>query len=309
MKKITLLFPGSYMDYRKIDEDMQEEYRAAVETGLYHTILFNYDEWVAGGSLRMTEREASSETYCAVYRGWMLKPEDYLRLFEELSDKGIRLLTTPREYDNLHLFPNVYPFIKKDTAGMIYFADGKVDVDAVKKKFRRFMVKDSVKSVKGTEFPAFFGQDITQAEFNDWMQVFYKYRGDLMTGGICIKEYLDLKRYADRTNEFRAFMQTIRSSVYAGIPFSRITQKCRPQTLLKDTAVFPVLIIRLTMLSLWTAHGRFWKPVTAAYQACHPGRNLLFITGLCTMRFQGACLISSLSTEEKKGVEPMGARN
>ena len=36
------------------------------------------------------------------------------------------------------------------------------------------------------------------------------------------------------------FMQTIRSSVYAGIPFSRITQKCRPQTLLKDTAVFPV---------------------------------------------------------------------
>ena len=37
MKKMTLLFPGSYMDYRKIDEDMQEEYRAAVETGLYHT--------------------------------------------------------------------------------------------------------------------------------------------------------------------------------------------------------------------------------------------------------------------------------
>ena len=86
MKKMTLLFPGSYMDYRKIDEDMQEEYRAAVKTGLYHTIIFNYDEWVAGGSLRMTEKEASSETYCAVYRGWMLKPEEYLRLFEELSD-------------------------------------------------------------------------------------------------------------------------------------------------------------------------------------------------------------------------------
>lgn len=155
MKKMTLLFPGSYMDYRKMDEDMQEEYRAAVETGLYHTILFNYDEWVAGDSLRMTEKEASPDSYCVVYRGWMLKPEEYLRLFEELSDKGIRLLTTPREYDNLHLFPNVYPFIKKDTAGMIYFADGKVDVDAVKKKFRRFMVKDSVKSVKGTEFPVF----------------------------------------------------------------------------------------------------------------------------------------------------------
>ena len=37
------------------------------------------------------------------------------------------------------------------------------------------------------------------------MEVFYKYRGHLLTGGICIKEYLDLKRYGDRTNEYRVF--------------------------------------------------------------------------------------------------------
>ncbi|MDE5823721.1 MAG: ATP-grasp domain-containing protein, partial [Lachnospiraceae bacterium] len=28
---------------------------------------------------------------------------------------------------------------------------------------------------------------------------------DLLTGGICIKEYLDLKKYGDRSNEFRVF--------------------------------------------------------------------------------------------------------
>lgn len=37
------------------------------------------------------------------------------------------------------------------------------------------------------------------------MKVFYKYRSDLLTGGICIKEYVDLKKYADHTNEWRVF--------------------------------------------------------------------------------------------------------
>jgi len=67
------------------------------------------------------------------------------------------------------------------------------------------MVKDSVKSVKGTEFPSYFDQTTTQDEFDEWMKVFYKYRGDLLTGNICIKEYLDLKKYAGATNEFRVF--------------------------------------------------------------------------------------------------------
>ena len=37
------------------------------------------------------------------------------------------------------------------------------------------------------------------------MEVFYKYRGNLLTGGICIKEYLNLKHYSNHTNEYRVF--------------------------------------------------------------------------------------------------------
>lgn len=37
------------------------------------------------------------------------------------------------------------------------------------------------------------------------MEKFYKYRGDLYTGGICIKEYLDLKKYSGKTNGYRVF--------------------------------------------------------------------------------------------------------
>lgn len=97
-------------------------------------------------------------------------------------------------------------FVKDDTAKMsVYPLHEKINIEDVKKQFTRFMVKDYVKSVKGTEFPKYFDQTITQADFNNWMEVFYKYRGDLLTGGICIKEYLDLKQYGNRTNEYRVF--------------------------------------------------------------------------------------------------------
>lgn len=203
MSRMTLLFPGSYINYREIEEDMQEEYFAAEETGLFRTVLFNYDEWLAGDLLRIRSDEAIINP--VIYRGWMLKPYEYEELYLTLELQGIQLLTSPEEYQNLHLFPNVYPDIREDTAGMMIFEDGDVDVETVKRAFPRFMVKDSVKSAKGTAFPAFFDRTVTQQEFDEWMQVFYKYRGDLLTGGICIKEYLDLKRYDGKTNEFRVF--------------------------------------------------------------------------------------------------------
>lgn len=37
------------------------------------------------------------------------------------------------------------------------------------------------------------------------MDLFYEYRGDLLTEGICIKEYRDFKQYDSHTNEYRAF--------------------------------------------------------------------------------------------------------
>ena len=203
MKKRTLLYPGSYDDYRIIEDDMREEYNAASDTGLFHIILFNYDGWLAGDRLKLTN--AGEVTDHVIYRGWMLKPEEYLALYKQLESRGITLLTSPDEYDALHMFPNVYPLIRKDTAGMMYFEDGHVDLGKVKTRFPRFMVKDCVKSVKGTDFPAFFDRSVTQPEFDNRMELFYKYRGDLLTGGICIKEFLDLKRYGDRTNEFRVF--------------------------------------------------------------------------------------------------------
>lgn len=199
-----ILFPSSYFNASKVDEDLQKEYEAVLATGLFKTAVFGYDKWFNEGKLIISGEPA--EEHYAVYRGWMMKPEQYERFYKLLQEKNIKLVTDPAQYKLMHIFPNVYDCVKSDTAKMEVFPlHSQIDVELLKKSFGRFMVKDYVKSVKGTEFPRFFDQSITQEEFDRWMQVFYQYRGDLLTGGICIKEFLDLKRYGERTNEYRVF--------------------------------------------------------------------------------------------------------
>ena len=200
----VILFPSSFFSLSKVDEDLQQEYDAVVATGLFEVALFGYDKWFDEDKLVL--KNAPEEEHLAVYRGWMMKPDQYERFYDQLLKQNIRLITEPEQYRRMHIFPNVYGSVKDDTAKMEVFPlHSQIDVESLKKSFDRFMVKDYVKSVKGTEFPKYFDRSVTQEDFDKWMEVFYKYRGELLTGGICIKEYLDLKMYGGKTNEYRVF--------------------------------------------------------------------------------------------------------
>ena len=200
----TILFPSSYNSTKQIDEDFVQEYDAVCENPQLHPILFGYDAWFNENKLRLSEKPETD--VFAVYRGWMMQPDQYKDFFDRLTEHHIHLLTTPEMYERMHMFPLIYPQIQEDTARIMTFPlHTKIDVELLKRTFRRFMVKDYVKSVKGIEFPAFFDETVTQEDFDRWMEVFYHYRSSLLTGGICIKEYLPLKRYGGKTNEYRVF--------------------------------------------------------------------------------------------------------
>lgn len=200
----TIIFPSSYFDINKVDEDLQEEYEAAASTGLFDIFIFGYDKWFNDGILKLNKKVDFATK--AVYRGWMMKPEQYEKFYFDLSDNNIKLITEPDSYKLMHIFPNVYKEFGDDTAYMeTYNLHDTIDVETLKSRFNRFMVKDYVKSVKGTEFPRYFDQSITQDVFDRDMELFYKYRGELLTGGICIKEFFDLKMYGSKTNEYRVF--------------------------------------------------------------------------------------------------------
>lgn len=200
----VILFPSDYFDINKIDESFKNEYEAVLSNGNFEILLFSYDEWIAEGKLKLNYMvDTTTDT---IYRGWMMKTEIYENFYRELQRKNIKLMTAPNEYAKFHSFPNIYPELQGDTAKMLVYGDiNKIDLQEIKNTFSQFMIKDYVKSVKGTDFPKCIGSNINEDEFNELIKKFLEYRGELYTGGICIKEYLDLKLYGDKTNEYRVF--------------------------------------------------------------------------------------------------------
>ena len=80
-----------------------------------------------------------------------------------MLDLGYRLVVNSNAYKKLHEFVNVYRIIRNDTAPMMKFLlYTRIDVEFIKSTFGRFMVKDYVKSVKGSDFPVYFDSSITQ---------------------------------------------------------------------------------------------------------------------------------------------------
>ncbi len=199
-----VVFPSSYFNKNKVDESLITEYNSAISTGLFDTVIFCYDKLIDENRLILSRNFDKKRK--AIYRGWMMHPTKYKFFYDSLLIKNIELVTTPEEYELMHIFPNIYSHFGNDTARMKLFPLHKqIKVDDLNKDFDKYMIKDYVKSVKGTDFPKFFDRNTTQDELDNWMNVFYKYRGNLLTGGICVKEFLPLKFYGERTNEYRVF--------------------------------------------------------------------------------------------------------
>ncbi len=201
---ITVLFPSDYFNLHKPDENFIKEYRAVSENSDIQVLLFSYDEYLNSGTIRLNSTSFSD---CPViYRGWMLKPDQYADLYHRLQKLGMKLITSPQDYKRMHTFPEIYPELKNDTAAMlVYNSPMQINYEQIRKTFRRCMIKDYVKSVKGTDFPKCISTEIGEDEFRSLIRQFISYRGDLYTGGICIKEFLELKRYGGKTNEYRVF--------------------------------------------------------------------------------------------------------
>lgn len=199
---MIILFPSSYLESHKVDEDFQKEYESAVNTGL-DVILFNQPVWNTNHIL-LLNTDISGE---ALYRGWMMKPENYTSFYNQLKKKDVNLITSPEQYERMHCFPNIYEQVKADTPKIMTFPlYSDINIQEIKQNLsNRFFIKDYVKSAKNTDFPTYFDNNTTQEEFNKWIKRFYKIRGGLLTGGIVAKEYVDLKRYNDYTNEYRVF--------------------------------------------------------------------------------------------------------
>ncbi|PNV62955.1 hypothetical protein C0033_05315 [Clostridium sp. chh4-2] len=201
---VYVLYPCDYFESNKVEPDYQYEYDEAVKFPDFHLLFYNYDQFVSGDGLKIVP--LPSENGICIYRGWMLKPDQYEELYHLLKEKSVELINTPEAYENCHEFPLSYHKIEQLTPKTMVFPEGSaIDWDEVKENLGTFMMKDYVKSVKGTEFPQYFDYNCTNEMLEQSVIRFKELRGSLYTKGIVLKQFIRLKRYGETTNEYRAF--------------------------------------------------------------------------------------------------------
>lgn len=201
--KLNILFPCDYFEKHQVDADFRGEYEMAKLVGFDCYLL----------DVQKFEEEAlpiiypEVENITLLYRGWMMQDYLYINFAYRLKNLyKVKLMVTPYGYREMHYFNYAYPAIKHRTPKMLYANPGYFDFPLIKKTFKDFFImKDNVKSVKGFDFPSKIPVDISEKEFNALVLKFIEIRGKLFAGQIILKQFVNLKKYGDKTNEFRAF--------------------------------------------------------------------------------------------------------
>ena len=103
--RATLLFPGDYFSLNNPNDNFTAELDAVVACDNLDPLLYNYDECIDGSPLRLS-KPASECAELLIYRGWMMKPEQYERFYDDLVNLGFDPLTEPSSYERMHCFPN-----------------------------------------------------------------------------------------------------------------------------------------------------------------------------------------------------------
>lgn len=192
---ITILYPADYFDTKKVDEDYLPEWTEAGRFPEFHRLLYAYDSFASNGPLKVFP-SSCPEGLC-IYRGWMLQPSDYRRLYAGLKGLGLTLINSPEEYENCHEFPLSYEKLHGYTPKIRVYPDGTpIDWDAAKKDLGSFMMKDYVKSVKGSHFPSYFDGSWDNTQLDEAVRQFRSLRGGLFVKGIVLKQYVSLYRGA-----------------------------------------------------------------------------------------------------------------
>jgi hypothetical protein len=208
MKDYRILFPSEPFERKVVDSAYSDEYGACKIMGI-KTHLFDYEELVENDKL--VSDIFFDDKATLIYRGWMLKPEQYSKLYNKILHKTngyVTLLNSPNEYQNCHCFPFVYKDIKDYTPRIVVLDkwDNVMELFSILPLLNYdFFLKDYVKSIKTNLGVEKISRKITTNALFQKVQEFVVERGNLFTGGIVFKEFVDLKKVDGITNEWRAF--------------------------------------------------------------------------------------------------------
>jgi len=219
---MKIIYPTDPLDLKKVDTEYEREYNVAQELG-FELLLINYEELVYNQNPigAITRIKPSDNIEEALYRGWMVKPEDYTHLYNELKNKNIELINSPENYKLCHYLPEYYNIIQNYTPETIWFKEEQFSessdevYNTVRKTFGSspIIIKDYVKSCKHEWEEACFipsASDIDKVK--KVVNRFLELQGEDLNKGLVFREFIKLEFLAlhskskmPLTKEFRLF--------------------------------------------------------------------------------------------------------
>lgn len=209
----TLLFCADPLHPAAPEPLFARETEAAAALGL-HQLLIDHDAIDRQQDPRAALRRIrSSVPIDAVYRGWMLRAEDYALLYDALLGRGIRLINAPEAYRSCHWAPLAYPAVSRWSAPAAWLDAERISDDRALQTAlagfgdRPVVVKDWVKS----QAAGYWREACYIPSAADLPAVrriigrFVELQGKSLVGGLFFRAWQDLARVGGQTEEWRAF--------------------------------------------------------------------------------------------------------
>lgn len=165
-------------------------------------------EQVVDGELEVALETLPEDPRRYLYRGYILRLDEYEALHEALLERGHELVVDPAAYEAALHVPAYHPHIEDRAAPTVWTWGEDIDEAwAVANETLGpppWLLKDHVKSLKEEWDDACFvpaGAD--RARFRDIARTFLELRGDRFEGGLVLRTFLDLRSTGVRTVERR----------------------------------------------------------------------------------------------------------
>jgi ATP-grasp domain, R2K clade family 3 len=187
---MRLIYPANALRPKLAEEIYADEF-AAAQAAQIPISIFNFEDF-QGGTFRPRPAIQSGET--VLYRGWMLTPTDYTRLFDAVVAASGTPVTDVAAYTLCHHLPRWYPLLTEFTAETITFLEtDDMAAALVAEGWSGCFLKDYVKSLS-TDGGSVVGDLSTIPAVIIKM---LKYRGQI-EGGLCARRLEDYDPSSER---------------------------------------------------------------------------------------------------------------
>lgn len=219
---MLIIFCDSGFSHKEVDYFYEKEYQAAGTLGL-STAFISFEALKKGQvdqAVRRVAPQTGPQRVPALYRGWMLRPEQYTALYQALLAKNIQLITDPTAYRWAHHLPENYPLLAPYTPKSTWAPlSGPFHVEDWQDQLAVFgnnpiLVKDYVKSQKHYWYEACYISDASAAaQVTAVVRRFLELQGEDFNEGLVFREFVPLAQLTEHsqsgmplTKEFRLFI-------------------------------------------------------------------------------------------------------